>query len=148
MDKWDIRFHEMALNVASWSKDTNTKVGAVIIDKDRIVVSMGYNGFPRGVDDSIESRFEKPAKYLFTEHGERNALYHAARHGVSLKNCSIYVTMFPCCDCARGIIQSGITAIIAPMPDVNHEKWGESFKASLVMFEEANVSVKFLEVNE
>ena len=141
IDKWDIRFMEMANLVASWSKDTNTKVGAVIIDKDKIVLSMGYNGFPRGCDDSIESRFEKPTKYLFTEHAERNCIYHAARHGVSLRNCTLYVTLFPCADCTRAVIQSGITKVVGPTPDVDHHKWGESFKASLVMMEEAGVEV-------
>lgn len=144
MSKWDNRFNEMAKLVASWSKDTNTKVGAVVVDKDKIVLSMGYNGFPRGCDDKIESRYEKPAKYLYTEHAERNCVYHAARHGVSLKDCTIHCTMFPCCDCARAIIQAGITEVVAPEPDVNHEKWGESFRVSLLMFEESNVNVKFI----
>ena len=67
MANWDERFHEMAKLVASWSKDTNTKVGAVIVDQDNIVMSMGYNGFPRGCDDSIESRYDRPDKYLYTE---------------------------------------------------------------------------------
>lgn len=146
MANWTNRFMKQAKMVASWSKDTNTKVGAVIVDKDKIVVSIGYNGFPRGCDDSIESRYEKPMKYLFTEHAERNAIYHAARLGVSLKETTIYVTMFPCCDCARAIIQSGVIEIIAPEPDLDHEKWGESFKASLKMFAETGVSVKYYTV--
>lgn len=144
MNKWDNRFMDMAKLVASWSKDTNNKVGSVIIDKDKIVLSLGYNGFPRCTDDSIEERYERPNKYLFTEHSERNAIYHAARHGVSLRGCSMYATMFPCADCARAIIQSGIDEVIAPIPDVEHERWGDSFKASLAMFEEANVKVKLL----
>ena len=68
MGNWDNKFVELSNLVASWSKDTNTKVGAVIVDEDNIVLSMGYNGFPRGCDDSIESRYEKPIKYLYTEH--------------------------------------------------------------------------------
>jgi dCMP deaminase len=130
--------------VASWSKDTNTKVGAVIVDTDNIVLSMGYNGFPRGCDDTKEDRYEKPIKYLYTEHAERNALYHAARHGVSLKGCTLYVTLFCCADCARGIIQSGITKVVAPKPDVEHVKWGEHFKAAIDMLNEANVEIKLI----
>ena len=145
INKWDTRFMEMANLVASWSKDTNTKVGSVIIDKDKIVLSMGYNGFPRGCDDSIESRFEKPVKYLFTEHAERNAIYHAARHGVSLRGCTLYVTLFPCADCTRAAIQAGITKVVGPTPDVDHHKWGDSFKASLTMLEEANVEVVLID---
>jgi dCMP deaminase len=144
MGNWDNKFIELSNLVASWSKDTNTKVGAVIVDEDNIVLSMGYNGFPRGCDDSIECRYEKPHKYLYTEHAERNALYHAARHGVSLKGCSIYVTMFCCSDCARGIIQSGIKRVVAPTPDVDHEKWGEHFKAAIRMLEEAKVEISLI----
>jgi dCMP deaminase len=102
---------------------------------------MGYNGFPRGCDDSVASRYERPDKYLYTEHAERNAIYHAARHGVTLKGCSMYVTLFPCADCARGIIQAGIKKLYSPTPDVDHERWGIHFKTSLVMLEEANVEV-------
>jgi dCMP deaminase len=144
MGNWDNKFIELSNLVASWSKDTNTKVGAVIVDEDNIVLSMGYNGFPRGCDDSIECRYEKPHKYLYTEHAERNALYHAARHGVSLNGCSIYVTMFCCSDCARGIIQSGIKRVVAPTPDVDHEKWGEHFKAAIRMLEEAKVEISLI----
>ena len=144
MGSWDNKFIELSNLVASWSKDTNTKVGSVIVDKDNIVLSMGYNGFPRGCDDTIEERYDKPQKYLYTEHAERNALYHAARHGVSLKGCSIYITMFCCADCARGIIQSGITRVVAPKPDINHDKWGSHFLAAIDMLEEANVEINLI----
>lgn len=144
MTNWDLKFIELSKLVSTWSKDTNSKVGAVIVDDDNIVLSMGYNGFPRGCDDSIESRYEKPIKYLYTEHAERNALYHAARHGVSLKDCTIYVTMFCCSDCARGIIQSGIKKVVAPIPDVDHPKWGIHFKAAIQMLEESNVEIKLI----
>ena len=141
MNNWDIKFIEQAKVVAEWSKDTNRKNGAVIVNKDNIVISQGYNGLPIGCDDSDETRFVQPTKYLFTEHAERNALYFAARIGVSVKGCRMYTTMFPCADCARGMIQTGITKLIAPTPDVDHPKWGPHFKAALVMLEEANVEV-------
>jgi len=136
---------DMAKLVASWSKDTNSKVGAVVVDKDKIVLSMGYNGFPRGCDDTIEERFERPHKYLFTEHAERNALFHAARHGMSLKGCIIYCTHFPCADCARGIIQTGIVELIViDHPDLTHHIWGGSWSASLKMFKESNINIVYL----
>lgn len=141
LNHWDEKFINLSAFIAEWSKDTNRKNGAVIVDTDNIVVSMGYNGFPRDCNDSIECRYERPDKYLFTEHAERNALYHAARHGVSLKECRMYMTMFPCSDCARGIIQTGITRIIAPKPDLNHEIWGVHFKASIEMLEECGVEI-------
>jgi dCMP deaminase len=144
MGNWDSKFVELSNLVASWSKDTNTKVGAVIVDTDNIVLSMGYNGFPRGCDDTVAERYEKPIKYLYTEHAERNALYHAARHGVSLKGCTLYVTLFCCADCARGIIQSGIKKVVAPTPDLEHDKWGSHFQAAIDMLNEANVEIKLI----
>lgn len=144
MDKWDKKFIKLSAHISGWSKDKNRKVGAVIVDNDNAVLSMGYNGIPRGCDDGVESRYNRPTKYLYTEHAERNAIYHAARHGVSLKDCRIYVTLFPCADCARAIIQSGITKIIAPEPDTTHEIWGEHFKAAIEMMEEAKIKIELI----
>lgn len=141
MENWDKKFIKLSSHISDWSKDKNKKVGAVIVDSDNIVLSMGYNGIPRGCDDTDECRYERPTKYLFTEHAERNAIYHAARHGVSLKGCKMYVTLFPCADCARAMIQSGITKLIAPEPNLNHEVWGEHFKAAIQMMEEAKIEI-------
>jgi dCMP deaminase len=145
MNNWDLKFIELSRHVANWSKDTNRKNSAVIVNEDNIVISMGYNGFPIGCDDKVTCRYEQPMKYLYTEHAERNAIYHAAKLGVSLKGCRMYVTMFPCADCARAIIQSGITHLLTPTPDVEHEKWGIHFKAALVMLEEANVEITLID---
>ena len=68
MNNWDIKFIQLAKDIAEWSKDTNRKNGAVIVDSENAVVSVGYNGFPKGCDDNIPSRYEKPDKYLFFEH--------------------------------------------------------------------------------
>ena len=142
MNKWDTRFMELANMVASWSKDTNRKVGAVIVNDDKIVVSMGYNGQPRGCNDNIESRNDRPAKYFYFEHSERNSLYSAVRLGVSVKDCVMYVTSFPCADCARAIIQTGIKKIFTTEPDFNHTTWGSQWKASDEMLKEAGVEVE------
>jgi len=144
MTNWDLKFIELSKHVAQWSKDTNRKNGAVIVDDDNIVLSLGYNGFPRDCDDSIESRYEQPIKYLYTEHAERNSIYHAARSGVIIKNSRMYMTMFCCADCARAIIQSGIKKIIAPTPDLEHEKWGPHFKAAIDMLEEAKIEIQLI----
>ena len=141
MENWDRKFIKLSKHISDWSKDKNKKVGAVIVDSDNIVLSMGYNGIPRGCDDTDECRYERPTKYLFTEHAERNAIYHAARHGVSLKDCKMYVTLFPCADCARAMIQSGITKIIAPEPNLNHEVWGDHFKVAIQMMKEAKIEI-------
>ncbi|MBT3703387.1 MAG: CMP deaminase, partial [Alphaproteobacteria bacterium] len=76
--KWDQRFLKLADEVATWSKDRSTQVGAVIVMKDRAPGPYGYNGFPRQIDDEAEERHNRPAKYKWTEHAERNAIYNAA----------------------------------------------------------------------
>lgn len=146
--KWDKKFSDLSELVASWSKDTSRGVGSVIVDEDNRVLSVGYNGFPRGVDDTIESRYERPAKYLYTEHAERNAIFSAARNGVALKGSVIYSTLYPCADCARAIIQSGVTTVITNIVDENHDTWGESFKVSKELFEESGVEVIFMDKKE
>jgi dCMP deaminase len=144
MTNWDEKFIALAKHIAEWSKDTNRKNGAVIVNSDNIVLSLGYNGFPRGCDDSITTRYEQPTKYLFTEHAERNAIFHAAKSGMVINGSRIYMTMFPCADCARAIIQSGITKIITPTPDLEHKTWGIHFKASIMMLEESGVEIMII----
>lgn len=143
MVNWDKRLVELSRHVSEWSKDS-TKVGAVIADSEHRVVSMGYNGLPSGCNDDIESRKERPLKYLYTEHAERNAIYSAAKNGIILAGCTMYLMWFPCADCARAIIQSGIVRVVCSKPDLDTPKWGEHFKVSLEMFEEANVVITYV----
>jgi len=146
MANWNKNFMDLAFHVSQWSKDRSTKVGAVIVDDKKTVISMGYNGFPRGCDDDKEERHERPMKYLYTEHAEKNAIYNAARNGNSLDGKTLYVTtLFPCVDCAKAIIQSGIKKVVATKPDFDHERWGESFKVSLELFRETDVIVEYYE---
>ena len=145
MTNWDNKFIELSKHIASWGKDTSRKNSAIIVDTDNIVLSMGYNGFPIGCDDTKTERFERPAKYMFTEHAERNAIYHAAKLGISLKGSAMYVTLFPCADCARAIIQSGITKLIAIKPNLDDVTFGESFKAAIEMLDEANIEIKYIQ---
>lgn len=144
LSKWDLRFLKQADEVASWSKDTSTKVGCVIVDpSSRAMVSVGYNGLPRGVDDGVAERFERPAKYLWTEHAERNAVYNAARRGTSTEGCTMYMPWFPCADCARAIVQSGIARLVCGRPDFDHERWGESWRVALTVMEEGGVCIDY-----
>ena len=142
---WDKKFKDLAELIASWSKDRSHKVGAVVVNKRNSELSHGYNGFPRGIDDTIDKRHERPDKYYWTEHAERNAFYHAAYEGISLRDGTIYVTLFPCADCARGIIQCGIDRVVAPRPNFDHHQYGESFKVSVEMLDEAGVKVEYVE---
>lgn len=141
MNKWDKRFMNLVDLVATWSKDTSTQVGAVIVDNENTILSVGYNGFPRGVDDSIEERFERPIKYMYTEHAERNAIYNAVRNGLQLKGAKIYIPWCSCSDCARAIIQSGIKTVVMREPDYDVPKWGEHFKIAIEMYNESGVKV-------
>lgn len=145
--KWDKRWMDMAQQFANWSKDTSTKVGCVIVDADNRLVSQGYNGFPGGVEDNIAFRYERPQKYLYTEHAERNAIYNAARMGTSTKDCTLYTQLFPCVDCTRGIIQSGITRLVTVKPDLTHHKYGESWTVALQLLKETGITVSYLDYN-
>ena len=107
-----------ALLMAKKSKDPRTKVGAAIVNQEsRQLVSSGYNGPPRGWNDSdLDDPFwqKKENKAILCEHAERNAIYNAARLGMKTENCDIYVTLAPCHDCARAIIQAGIKNVRVP----------------------------------
>lgn len=143
MTDWDARWIGLAREIATWSKDPSTKVGCLAVAGRRLLTT-GYNGFPRGVNDDFSERYERPVKYLFTEHAERNAIYNAARNGVDLFNSVMYVTLYPCADCARGIIQAGVLQVIAPEPDWNLPGWKDSFAAARIMLAEARVATMFV----
>lgn len=135
MDKFDEAYLAVAKQMAQLSKDRSTKVGAVIVDRDRIPRSMGYNGFPRGIDDTIEERHDRPAKYLWTEHAERNAIYNFARP--YFKGTVLYSTHPPCADCARAIVQVGISEV--RVVGTLDNRWNESTQVAALMFEEAGI---------
>jgi dCMP deaminase len=143
---WDERFMLLAHQIARWSKESGRRVGAVIVGPDKEIRSTGFNGFPRGVRDDIEARHsrETGAKYLWSSHAERNAIYNAARIGVSLKGCVMYVPWFPCVECAKAIIQSGISEVVAYEPDFAEPKWGVEFQVVQEMFGEAAIKVRYI----
>lgn len=125
-----------------FSKDPNTKVAAIVLSPDaHVILSTGYNGIPRKVSDTKPERWQRPEKYDWVVHAEANAICNAARSGMRLDGATAVVTMFPCCDCARMLVQSGITTIVAPTPDLNMPKWGKQFDIAMVMFKEANVEL-------
>ena len=141
---WTEYFLNIAEQVKLKSKDQSTQIGAVIVGEDKEVLSTGYNSFPRGLDDSVQERQERPEKYFWMEHAERNAIYNAARIGVSLKNSTIYLTSgLPCMDCARGIVNSGIKTVYCKevCTTKNKDKWDESQKKSLELLRECDIDV-------
>lgn len=135
--KWDERFIALAEHVAAWSKDPSRKVGCVIA-KDKHIVSLGYNGFPPGVQDLEERLNDRPVKTIFTQHAERNAIYNAKD---DVSTATLYTTLFPCCECAKTIISFGIKKVVYkheldPRPGVEYNP-----EYSKIMFEEAGVKI-------
>ena len=144
MDKWHNRFMELARLVASWSRDPSSQVGACIVDGKRIV-SLGFNGFPSGVDDNELLYADRATKLRRTQHAEANAMTFAKR---DLSGCTLYVTHFPCCQCAGRIIQEGIKTVVCqtPSPDF-FARWAGDIDEAGIMFSEANVTIIFHDDN-
>ena len=139
-EKWDRRFLALAEYIAQWSKDPSTQVGAVIVDSQNRVLSLGFNGFPRGIEDSPERLENRELKYKMIVHGERNALLFAQG---SVEKCRLYTWPFmPCSVCAGMIIQAGIIEVIAPVSD--NPRWIEDFNLAKGLFQEAGVNVRLL----
>lgn len=119
--KWHHRFFDLARLVGSWSKDPSTKVGSVIVDTDtRAVLSVGYNGFPRGVVDRVEWYEDRAYKYPTVVHAEVNAILSSM---ADLTGATLYCDKgIPCPDCAGPIIQAGIKKVVfPPTPEAGHD---------------------------
>lgn len=144
--KWDIRFIGLAQHISTWSKDPSTKVGCVVVGEDREIRSTGFNGFPRGINDDEERLMDREKKYPLICHAEENAIMHAARIGVSLKDSTAYVTWPPCSRCARSLIQAGIREIVYPETGKIPERWIEDFTISDSMLNEAGVAVRSIKI--
>ena len=142
--EWIDYFKNIANQVKLKSKDKKTQIGVVIVGKDNEIVSTGYNSFARGINDDVDERQERPEKYFWFEHAERNAIYNAARIGVSTLGTTMYMTCgISCTDCARAIINSGISKIVLREgKGATNTIWQESAKRSMQMFKEAGVVVE------
>ena len=137
---WDECFMRMALTIAQRSKDPSTQAGAVITTKEHVVVGMGYNGFPKGVDNDVfpwERKGElHETKYAYICHAEENAIYNA---NSKTKDCTVYTTLFPCNECAKTLIQNGICEVVY-QSDKYHDL--SAWEASRRMFDAAGVSYR------
>ncbi len=136
---WDAYFMSMAHLSALRSKDPNTQVGACIVNKDKRVVGLGYNGFPRGCEDDLfpwnrEGKF-LDTKYPYVVHAELNAILNSIQN---LDGCTIYVSLFPCNECAKAIIQSGIKCVVYESDKYNGT---EGNIASKKMFRDAGIEL-------
>lgn len=131
--RWDQHFLRLALFHAAMSKDPSTRVGAVIVGPDREVRSSGFNGFPRGIADLPERLFDRETKLELIVHAEMNALIQAARIGVPVKGCTLYLAATddtgqvwggpPCTRCTVHAIQAGITRIVSRPLKPGPSKW-------------------------
>jgi dCMP deaminase len=145
---WNQYFTQLANLVKTKSKDRSGHVGAVIVGDNHHVLSTGYNGFPRCIDDTVDAYHERPLKYDMTCHAEHNAILQAAYHGIKLEGADIYVTtQYVCAECCKAIIQAGLKRVFAP--DAPMELKGTHWQRSCVigrnMLLEAGVEVWLLD---
>ena len=144
-EKWDRRFLRLAAEVASWSKDPSTQVGAVIVSPDRRVVSLGYNGFPVGMPDDPALLANRDEKYSRILHAEINALIQARE---PLFGCTLYTYPFlPCDRCFVQMAQAGIGEIVAPKATAaQEERWGAAFARVRKYADEMSIEIAELDL--
>jgi len=141
--KWDHRFLELAKLVATWSKDPSTQVGAVIADDRRIILGLGYNGFPRGVVDHPSRYTDREIKYEMVQHAETNAIANAS---APVLGATCYVTAMPCARCMGHMIQHGIARVVALRPtDSLRQRFEKSFSIAEGMADEAGVEIETID---
>lgn len=136
---WDARMIELARLVATWSRDPSTQVGAVIMRPDKTVASLGFNGLPRGVEDSSERLHDRPTKHAMVVHAEQNALAHAHE---PVAGYTLYVTpLYPCSTCAGVVIQHGIARVVYELAR-DEGDWQGSGRVGIEMMREAGVAIE------
>lgn len=144
--RWDMKFLGLAKYISTWSKDPSTKVGAVITDWENNVVSLGYNGFPKKVEDKPELYNNREEKYKRIVHAEMNAILLAKSN---LDRCSLYTYPFaPCSNCAKQIIQTGIYTVVAPKLDENDplfERWQKDLLFAKELLNEGGVDLYLID---
>ena len=147
---WNEYFFSLCDTVKQKSKDPSTKVGCVIATQDNRILSVGFNGFPSGVKDLSERYDDREIKYMMVVHSEANAIVTAARLGTSLNNSVLYVPWMPCHECAKLIIQSGISKLVIGdySADGLNDRWSTSWKYSLIMFNESGVELEYYGCNK
>lgn len=143
INKWYVRYLSLAREVATWSKDPSTQVGAVVVGSKGQILSQGYNGFPRGISDSNKRLNDRDVKLSLIVHAEMNAIYNATYSGVSLDGSTIFIHGLPACsECAKGIIQVGIKRVVVSKQCIEaRPHWNDSWNKSKAMFAEAGVAI-------
>ena len=145
IERWDMRFLDLADTIRKWSKDPSRKIGAIAV-RDRKILATGYNGFPKGIEDTHERYNNREIKYRYVVHAEMNCIYNAAANGISLKDSTLYINGLPVCgDCALGIIQAGVSRVVA-ISGSTPDRWKGAVNKTDEIFKEAGVIYEFTEV--
>ena len=146
MTSWDKKYIRLAREISTWSKDPSTQIGAVAVGEKGQLLAQGYNGFPRGIEDSADRLNNRKEKYKYVVHAEMNCIYNATYNGVSLNGSTMYIYGLPVCsECAKGLIQVGIKRVVSTaITDATPENWIESTKLTKQIFKEANVKYDFI----
>lgn len=131
----------VAEQLALRSRDESRKSGFYVLAPDGTVLARGCNQFVDGVDETT-ARKQRPAKYAYTEHAERNAIYGASRKGISLEGSTAYLNWYPCAECARALVLTGIKRLVCYEPDWTEERYG--FQFARVILEEGGVEVDYI----
>jgi len=143
-DRWDQYFLDIAEVVRQKSKDPSSKIGAVLVDQNKSIFSTGFNGFPIGVSDDPKRYNDRPTKYKYVCHAERNAIALAAKKGSATGGSTLYLVGFgpptaPCIECSKMIIQSGIIRVVGRPFTSARADWMEDLQFSVALLEEAGV---------
>ena len=139
-EKWIQRYIALAEFVAQWSRDPSTKVGAVVVGKNRNQIAIGYNGFPPGISDTDERLQDRAVKYRLIQHAERNVLDNAA---FDLDGATLITTLYPCDECAKSIVSKRIARVITP-PMPQREPWLTSAMWAELILREGGVELTLL----
>lgn len=154
-DRWDAHFLRLSLENAKMSKDPSTKVGAVIVGPDREIRATGFNGLPRGIADTPERLNNRETKLELVVHAEMNAVLNAARIGVPVSGCTMYLSATdasglvwggpPCVRCTVEVMQAGITAIVSRPFKAGASRWRESIEKARLLLTEAGIGYRELD---
>lgn len=153
-ERWDNHFIDLCIAIAKMSKDSSTRVGAVIVGPDREIRSTGFNGFPRGITDWPSRLQDREQKIALILHAETNALLNAARVGVSVKNCTLYIAAVdltgavwggnPCESCTLQCIQAGIVEFVSRPYKDPPGQWAASIARGAALIREAGLRARVI----
>lgn len=150
---WEEVYFDMIAALRQKSKDPSSQFAALIAKKDHTIVSVGFNGFPRGIADTEERLNNRDLKYKLVVHAEQNAILNSAKVGVPLEDCILYVDSWPCSNCAKSIIQAGICKVVLngdskTFNDTGFlERWKDEISLARGMFEESGVVIEIYRKN-